>query len=109
MDDVITLAQFQEEVRRNARFTASAPPAEALAAAVQAITANPAFSQSRLLGRMLRALTEKGGQFRRAEVSAFDTPTLRLAVSLMDAESAGTNTRAEWLEAVAATAAMPNG
>lgn len=102
MIDVMSLVQFQDELRRVARFDASAPPADALAAAVQKIRDNPAFSQSRLLTRMLRALTNQSGEFRRAEVSSFDTATLRIVIALMNSARAGTNTQAEWDQAVSA-------
>lgn len=100
--DLMSLGQFQDELRRVARFEASAPTTDALAVAVQTIRDNPAFSQSRLLTRVLRALTHESGEFRRAEVSAFDAATLRIVIALMNAASAGTNTRAEWDQAVSA-------
>ena len=102
LSDVMSLPQFQEEIRRIARFEVSDPVAGALGAAVQKIKDNPAFSQSRLLSRVLRALTDQAGEFRRAEASAFDTATLRLVVALMEASRAGTNPHAEWEKAVTA-------
>ena len=102
LSDVMSLAQFQEEIRRIARFEASDPPGGALNAAVQKISDNPAFAQSRLLARLLQALTDECGEFRRAEASVFDAATLRLVVALMDAARAGTNTHAEWLKAARA-------
>jgi len=102
MTDVMSLAQFQEELRHIARFDVSDPVANPLSAAVQQISDNPALAQARLLGRMLRALTYECGEFRRAEASAFDTATLRLLVALMKAARAGTYTRAEWVDAVTA-------
>ena len=102
MNDVMSLREFQEELRRNARFEARAPLEDALAAAVQSIKDNPAFAQSRLLGKVMRALAQENGEFRRAEASVFDTPTLRLVIALIDAAGARTHTHAEWLAAVAA-------
>jgi hypothetical protein len=72
---------------------------DALAATVQNVTANPDFAQSRLLSRILRALTDGSGEFRRAEVSALDAPGLRLVVALLNAAVAGAHTRADWLHA----------
>jgi hypothetical protein len=102
MTEIISLAQFQEELWHITRFDVSEPVANPLSAAVQQITRNPALAQARLLGRMLRALTDECGEFRRAEVSAFDTATLRLLVALMKAARAGTYTRAEWVDAITA-------
>lgn len=102
MTDVMSLSQFQDELRRIARFDVSQPPPNPLAAAVQKINENPACGPARLLARMLTALTYEGGEFRRAEASAFDTATLRLVIALMNAARTGTQPRAEWLEAVKA-------
>jgi cytochrome c peroxidase len=101
MDDVLSLEEFQVELRRSARFERKETPPDALAATVQNVRENPDFSQSRLLGRIVQALTDGHGEFRRAEVSAFDAPTLRLVVALMNAAVAGTHTRADWLSAAA--------
>jgi hypothetical protein len=102
MTDVISLAQFQEELRRIARFDVSKAPENPLSAALQKINDNPACGPARLLGRMLTALTYERGEFRRAEASAFDTPTLRLVIALMNAARAGTHPHAEWLDAIKA-------
>ena len=102
MTDIMPLAQFEEELRRIARFDVSGPVENPLSAAVQKISDNPALGQARLLGRLLTALTYQCGDFRRADASAFDMATLRLAIGLMNAARAGTNTRAEWLGAIAA-------
>jgi len=99
---MMSLAQFEEELRHIARFDKSVPLVNPLSAAVQKITDSPALSQARLLSQLLRALTEQCGQFRRAEASAFDMATLRLAIALIDTAHAGTNTRADWLNAIAA-------
>jgi hypothetical protein len=100
MTDLMSLSQFQDELRRIARFDVSQPPPNPLSAAVQKINENPACGPARLLGRMLSALTYECGEFRRAEASAFDTATLRLVIALMNAARTGTHPRAEWLEAV---------
>ena len=103
MSEVMSLPEFEGVVRRNARFDSTKPLGNALAAAIQSITENPAFAQSRLLNRLLHALTHDKGEFRRAEASVFDAPTLRLAVALMDAAGSRTNSHEEWLAAVAET------
>ncbi|MGH8642838.1 MAG: hypothetical protein ACRET6_14080 [Burkholderiales bacterium] len=71
-----------------------------LEAAVKRIERDPAFTQSRLLGRVLVALADQRGEFRRAEIAAFDSDTLGLVFALMDAHAAGTTTREEWRAAV---------
>ena len=78
-----------------------------LVAAVTRIEQNPAFAQSRLLTRILAALTYQRGEFRRAEVAAFDSETLAMIIALMDVHAAGTSTQEDWVHAVdAANAAQ---
>ena len=100
--DVMSALDFQEELRRIARFDRRPPVENPLAETVQKIKDNPAFTQSRLLGRLLSALTYQRGEFRRAEASALDTATLGLAVALIDASRAGKPTHDEWINAVTA-------
>lgn len=100
--DVMSAVEFQEELRRVARYDVRPAVEHPLADAVQKVTANPAFTQSRLLGRMLTALTYQRGEFRRAEASALDTATLGLVIALMNAARAGTTARDEWINAVTA-------
>ena len=64
------------------------------------IEKNPAFTQSRLLTRILAALTYQQGEFRRAEIASLDSETLAMVITLMDAHAAGTTTREEWICAV---------
>ena len=102
MTDVISLVRFQQELRHIARFDVSEPVDNPLSAAVRKIAENPHLSQARLLGRMIKALAYEQGDFRRADACAFDKATLRLVIALMNTACAGTNTRAEWLEALTA-------
>ena len=105
--ELLSAARFQEELRRVARFRSRLPIGDALAAAVRRIEQNPAFTQSRLLTRILSALISQDGEFRRAEISALDADTLDMVIALMDAHAAGTSTREEWICALdAATAAQ---
>ena len=69
------------------------------------IEANPAYAQSRLLTRILSALTYEQGDFRRAEIAALDAETLAMVIALMDICAAGTSTREQWLRAVDAALA----
>ena len=102
----LSAVQFQEALRHAARFGSRSLVGDPLDAAVKRIEKNPAFSQSRLLARMLFALANESGEFRRAEVAAFDSETLAVVIGLMDARAAGTSTREDWTRAVnAATAA----
>jgi len=105
MNDVMTALQFQEELRRIARFELPAGMTDPLGHAVQKIEANPALTQSRILGRLLIAIAHGEGEFRRAEASALDSETLRLVVALMNADKSGTRSRKEWLDAAAAAGA----
>ena len=105
MGEILTALQFQEELKRIARFEAVQAVENPLDDAVRKIKANPALTQSRILGRFLNALAEGEGEFRRAEASALDSATLRLVVALMNAEKAGTRTRREWMDASAAARA----
>lgn len=102
MNDVMTLSEFQDELRRTARWHADGTLDNPLAVTLQRIRSNPAFAQSRLLARILQAVSSDSGEFRRAEVSSLDTAALRLVVALLNAARAGVHTRAEWLDAAAA-------
>ena len=98
--ELLSIPRFLEEVRRVARFRSGAPIGDPLDAAVRRIEKNPAFTQSRLLTRILAALTYQQGEFRRAEISALDSETLAMVITLMDAHAAGTSSREEWICAV---------
>ena len=103
--ELLSAARFQEELRRVARFRSRIQVGDPLDAAVRKITQNPAFTQSRLLARILAALTYQEGEFRRAEIAAFDSDTLNMVITLMDAHAAGTSAREEWIGAVDAVKA----
>lgn len=98
--EMLSPARFEEELRRIARFRPQHPAGDPLDAAVKKIERNPAFTQSRLLARILSALAYREGEFRRAELSALDMGTVDIVVALMDASAAGTLTREEWTCAV---------
>lgn len=103
--ELLSAVRFQEELRRIARFRPRALIGNPLDAAVRRIEQNPAFTQSRLLTRILAALTYQQGEFRRAEVAALDSETLAMVITLMDAHATGTSTREEWVCAVDAAKA----
>jgi len=73
------------------------------------IEQNPTHSQSRLLTRVLSALTYDLGEFRRAEIAAFDAETLAIVISLMDAHAGGALTREDWTRAADAAMAAQRG
>lgn len=101
--ELLTAARFQEELRRVARFRAPVVIAGLLDAVVSQVARNPAFTQSRLLARVLAALVSQQGEFRRAEASAFDSETLGMVIALIDAYAAGTYSPREWSRAVNGT------
>jgi hypothetical protein len=94
--ELLSVARFLDELRHVTRFRASPMVGDPLDAAARRIENNPAFSQSRILTRLLAALTYGRGEFRRAEIAAFDSETLAIAIALMDTHAAGTVTLEEW-------------
>lgn len=109
MDEVLSCSAFQAELRRIARFWPGSTAGNPLDDVVKRIEANPAFTQSRLLTRVLTALTHQRGEFRRAEIAAFDAGTLVMIIALIDAYEAGTSTREQWLNAVDMALAAESG
>lgn len=107
--ELLNPAQFQEELRHVLRFREHPVIADPLASALKRIEANPAFAQSRLLTRILVALTYQEGAFRRAEIGALDAETFAMVITLMDAFASGASPRAAWEEAVASARAAERG
>ena len=103
--DLLSIVQFQDELRRAGRFCPRPPAPDALGAIVRKIEQSPAHTQSRLLTRILAALTYQKGEFRRAEAAALDADALAIAVTLIDEHAAGTTNREDWIRAVAAARA----
>lgn len=106
---MLSAAEFQEALRHVIHYRPQLPVTDPLAAAVHKIEQNPAFSQSRLLTRILNALTYQKGEFRRAEITSLDAETFAMVITLMDAFAAGTYTTAERQRAVEAAAAAELG
>ncbi len=94
------MSRFHEELRRGVQPLAPPAGPNVLADAVKTIELNPAFPQSRLLARVLTALISQAGEFRRADVFAFDSKTRALVIALMDAFAAGVPGREEWVRAI---------
>ena len=108
--ELLSAVRFQEELRRVASFFRSRlPVGDPLDATVKKIEQNPAFTQSRLLTRILAALTYQQGEFRRAEISALDAQTLAMVITLMDVHAAGTSAREDWVRAADAAKAAQLG
>ena len=98
--ELLTIERFQVELRRAAPFRSGPAIVNPLGAAVSKIEENPAFAESRLLTRVLGALTNQPGEFRLSEIAAFDSKTLSMVVALLDVHAAGTTAQAEWTVAV---------
>ena len=105
----LSAGQFLEALRHVLRFREQPLVGDPLASAVERIEANPAFTQSRLLTRILVALTYQEGDFRRAEIAALDAETCSMVITLMDAFTSGTSTRTAWEAAVASARAAELG
>jgi hypothetical protein len=103
--ELLSAARFQEELRSVARYRSSLPIGDPLEAAIKKITDNPAFTQSRLLARVLVSLAYEEGEFRRAELATFDSDTLAMVIILMDARADGTVPRDDWVRAADAVKA----
>lgn len=95
-----SFARFLEALRHIIRFMSDPPIENPLDAAVQRIEANPAFTQHRLLARLLSALPVRQGMFRIEEVSVFDRDILTIIQSLIHAHDAGTSPPADWQRAI---------
>jgi|KBSMisStandDraft_5_1062788.scaffolds.fasta_scaffold1079221_2 hypothetical protein len=105
--EVLTATQFQQELRGVIRFREQPSIEHPLVEAVKRIEQHPAYTQSRLLTRILAALTDQQGSFRRAEITSLDAETFAMVIGLMDVHAAGTSTADEWTQAVdAANAAQ---
>ena len=65
--ELLSVARFLDELRHVTRFRSSSPIGDPLDAAVRRIENNPAFSLSRILTRLLTALTYERGDLRAPE------------------------------------------
>ena len=105
----LSASEYQQALRDALRFRPEPVVGDPLAAALLRIERDPAFSQSRMLTRILVALTYGEGRFRSAEIAGLDAPTHALAITLMDAFGAGKTPRADWERAVATARAAELG
>ena len=105
----LSLAQFQDSLRHVARYDTAPAVADPLGAAVSLIEKDPSLPPARLMRRLMRALIDEDGTFRRAELATFDAYGLRIGIALLNAARAGTGTR-DWAAAIlAADTAAGNG
>lgn len=95
--EMLHLDAFLDIIRHATRFMPeSAAKTSPLDRAAEKIERDPAFAQSRVLSRVLAALVEGGGRFRRADAAVFDAETLRIIIDLVRSKSAGTAPPTEW-------------
>lgn len=106
---MLSVARFQEELRRGVLPPALAAFPNPLRDVVQTIERNPAFPPSRVLTRLLLALISQAGEFRSAEVFAFDSKTRTMVVALLDAFVSGIPGRDEWQRAIESAQAAQRG
>ena len=95
----MSVARFEVELRRGVQSLAPMAYPNALADVVQSIKRDPALPQSRLLTRLLSALITQVGEFRSAEVFAFDTKMRAVVVALLNDFASGVPARDEWQRA----------
>lgn len=104
--DVLPAAEFFVMLRQVVTFREQPGIADPLQHAVDQINANPAFSQSQLLKRILVALVA-GGDFRRAEATALDASTHALVMSLLELRRTGARSPQAWNDAIEGTESAP--
>lgn len=98
-NEPMSVARFEVELRRGVQSLAPMAYPNALADVVQSIKRDPALPQSRLLTRLLSALITQVGEFRSAEVFAFDTKMRAVVVALLNDFASGVPARDEWQRA----------
>ena len=97
--DALSIDQFEAELRRFTQSRPIIPVADPLERAVKLIEQNPAQSRSRLLVRLLSALSGRPAEFRYAEVASLDSATISIVVQLMEARRSGGTAQEAWLRA----------
>lgn len=107
--EILSVARFREELQCGVQPLVPLATLNVLAEVVKSIELNPAIAQSRLFARMLSALLSQTGEFRRAEVFAFDSKTRALAIALVDAFAANIPGRDEWMRAIDKVNAVQRG
>ena len=98
-----SFARFKEALLHITRFMTDPLLESPLDTAIQRIEENPAFTQHRMLTRLLAAIPGQQGEFRTEEASVFDRNTLALIRSLIHAYDSGTSSAADWQHAIERT------
>ena len=98
---MLSIDQFEHELLRFTHSRPFVPVADPLDRIVKLIEDNPAFTSSRLLVRLLAALSGKSETFRHAEVGSLDSGTISTVVQLMQARRTGTPAADVWTRAAA--------
>ena len=96
--DCLSIDQFEAELRRFSHSRPALPVADALDRALKLIERNPAQSGSRLLVRILSALSGRHAEFRYAEVASLDSGAISIVLQLMEARRSGGTAQSEWLQ-----------
>ena len=97
--DYLSIDQFESELRRFTHSRPVLPVTDPLGHAVKLIEQNPALGGSRLLLRILSALSGRHAEFRYAEVGSLDSGAISLVMQLMEARRSGTTTPEAWRQA----------
>lgn len=97
--DCLSLDQFESELRRFTQSRPVIPVAEPLDRVLKLIEPNPALSRSRLLVRILSALSGRHAEFRYAEVASLDSATISIVMQLMEARRGGATAQQDWVHA----------
>lgn len=99
--ELLPAHEFLERLRSVVAFREQPVVPDPLQHAVNEIVNNPAYSQSRLLLRVLVSLGTGTGEYRVAELATFDATTLALVRALLDCRAAGSRPHADWTDAIA--------
>jgi len=99
-NDLMSGPQYLAALRQVVGFREQAAVSDPLREVVDRISADPHMLQSRLLMRILVALTSGAGAFRRAELAALDAPTHALVLGMMNIRASDLQGQTEWDHAV---------
>ena len=97
--DCLSLDQFEFELHRFTHSRPVIPVVEPLDRVLKLIEQNPALSRSRLLVRILSALSGRHADFRYAEVASLDSATISIVMQLMEARRGGATAQNVWVQA----------
>jgi len=101
--DDLSLAQFEQELSRFAHSRKSEPKDDALGHVIGLVKENPSHARSRLLARILSALSGMQASFRPAEVGSLDSSTIGLVQQLIVLRRTGTVKPETWTSAADTT------